>query len=247
MNKRKNEYYLKNIENKKIKYNRKYYYIIKIQLFIRKILSINKYNNLFDKKAQKLIQNAKYVNNTTLLGEDIKNINIIYFYTYKENNNYYFFDIRELVKHLKNKKTNPYTNNMIDFKYIKQIYRIFYKLKKQGIKTKISNKIPMKSRNTIYITYFIQKLNDNNLYTTVEQFNYLDMFDCFFIITNLLMYNNCDYSIYEIQDYFNNNTKLNCKLYMIDIIDNILECNINNSDIIYLTIGNLIDSITTNI
>ena len=243
MNKRK-LYYSANISNKKVKYIKNYNNIIIIQSFIRKILSIQKYNILIDNISQKVNENFKYQNDTSLLGDKIKNINKLYFYNYKEKDNYFFFDIRELYKHIKNTKTNPYTNKIIPERYIKQIYRIYNKLKDTGIKIKISNRIPLISRANIYITNFIQKLNNYNIYTTVEQFNNLDLIDYLYIISTLIIYYESDYISSEIYTYFYNSTHINCKLHTIDVIENIIYNNTNNTETIYLYIGNLIESLT---
>lgn len=243
MNKRKISYSI-NIANKKVKYIKKYYNIIVIQSFIRKILSIQKYNMLIDNIYQKVPKNIKYQNETTLLGETIKNINKLYVYNYKEKDNYFFFDIRELYKHIKNTTTNPYTNNQIPERYIKQIYRIFNKLKDDGIKIRISNRIPVISRANVYITDFIQKLNNYNIYTTVEQFNNLDLIDYLYIISTLIIYYESDYISSEIYTYFYNSTHINCKLYTIDVIENIIYNNTNNTETIYMYVGDLIDTLT---
>lgn len=243
MNKRKN-LFSENIYKKKIKYVKNYNYIILIQSYFRKIISINKYNNIFDKQSQLFEKNIIYNNNNTLLGDDIDKINLIYFYKYKENNKYYFFDIRELYQHIKIKSTNPYTNKIFANKYIKQIIRIYMKLKNNGEKIKISNKIPLISRSNIYITNFIQKLNNYNIYTTIEQFNNLDLIDYLYIISTLIIYYKSDYVSSEIYNYFYNTTHLNCKLYTIDVIENIIYNNNNNTETIYMYIGNLIDSLT---
>lgn len=243
MNKRKLENST-NIRNKKVKYIMNYYNIVIIQSFIRQFLSIKKYNILIDKISQDFNKIIKYKNESTLLGDNLENINKLYFYKYKENENYYFFDIRELYKHIENNKTNPYTNNIIPTKYIKQMYRIFNKLRDNGTKIYISNRIPRISRNNVYITGFIQTLNDNNIYTTVEQFNDLDSLDFLYIISTLMMYYTSDYNVVEIQDYFNNNTYTCCKLYTIDVIENIIYNNYENSQTLYIFVGNLIDSFT---
>ena len=150
MNKKKKLIFWKNFF-KKIKYIKNYNYVILIQSFFRKIISINKYNILFDKQSQIINKNITYNNNNTLLGDNIDKIDKLYFYKYKENNNYYFFDIRELYKHIKNKPTNPYTNKLFTNKYIKQINRIYTNLKNNGIKIKISNRIPVIKVEQIYI------------------------------------------------------------------------------------------------
>lgn len=243
MNKRKNSFSEK-ISLKKIKYIKNYNYIILIQSFFRKIISINKYNILFDKQSQLINKNITYNNNNTLLGDNIDKIDKLFFYKYKENNNYYFFDIRELYKHIKNKPTNPYTNKLFANRYIKQIIRIYTNLKNNGIKIKISNRIPVISRSNIYITNFIQKLNNYNIYTTIEQFNNLDLIDYLYIISTLIIYYESDYISSEIYNYFYNSSHLNCKLYTIDVIENIIYNNTNNTETIYMYIGNLIDSLT---
>ena len=96
---------------------------IKIQRAFRKYKTywVNK-----DYQSRNYNENDKFYNNTTLLGKEINEIDKMYFYK----NNNYFFDIRELDKHILNSNKHPYTNLIMHKKTIRQIKRIIFNLRK---------------------------------------------------------------------------------------------------------------------
>ena len=96
---------------------------IKIQCAFRKYRThwINK-----DYESRNYNENDKFYNTTTLLGRNKDEIEKMFFYK----NNNYFFDIRELNRHISNSNKHPYTNLIMREKTIRQIKRIIFNLRK---------------------------------------------------------------------------------------------------------------------
>jgi hypothetical protein len=134
-----------------------------------------------DIKHCRVPNRGEIINDKNLLLEDIDKK---FFYYFKENNNYYGFDIRELYYIIKNEKLpkNPYTNNKISSKNIKQVKRI---IKRNKIKLNNLNS-PLSGQN------LISSLNAE-LYTKINFYS-----GCFIDIENLLKIDKI-YQIYFLQ------------------------------------------------
>jgi hypothetical protein len=150
---------------------------------------------------------GKIINDKNLLLDDIdKN----FFYYFKENTNYYGFDIRELYYIIKNEKNpkNPYTNNKISSKNIKQVKRIIKrnKIKLNNLNSQLSGKNLISSLNA-------------ELYTKINVYS-----GCFIDIENLLKIDKI-YQIYFLQ--LLSNTRF---VYSEDI-ENFIDTNMKKTDI----------------
>lgn len=230
-------------ENTPIKKKRRIYNteIILIQSFFRKKLAYNKYIKLFDKYSCN-INNKEFSNITTLIGKKLKNIKQRYRYTLLEQKSWYFFDLRELYKSLQNNNKNPYTNNIIQSRYIVQINRLCNKLLSKNYSLIIKNPIPEESTKTIQIAAFINKLHSYNLYTTIDQLNDLTNSEMFYIITQLIYIYECEFKLNDIYKELNDeNTDI--VLYFINIINHFINHNNSNMESIYTFTATLIDNI----
>lgn len=95
------------------------YFTIKIQRFFKKYLERIKLN---DELVQ--IKEGNFINDSTFIGTDLNSLKSLYFY--KHNN--FFFDIRELRKHIVNSDKNPYNNTLFSKFTLRQIKRIYNKV-----------------------------------------------------------------------------------------------------------------------
>ena len=97
----------------------KLFFTIKIQRYFKQYLERIK---LCDSLSTE--NNDTYINNTTFIGTELNNLNKLYFYKYKN----YFFDIRELYKHILNSDRNPYDNIKFSRFKLRQIRRIYLRI-----------------------------------------------------------------------------------------------------------------------
>ena len=215
-----------------------------IQSFFRMIIYYKRFIILQDKYSQ-CINNKKVENDTTFIGNNISQIKPRYRYILKDNNHWYFFDIRELIKHLRNSNTNPYTNNIISCAKLKQISRICRSLRHNGYRLTIKNPLPPISQNTVKITNFFQKLQRYEIYTNIEQYINLHPSDLFILISKILVNYKSDYRIIEIYNYLKNNPVEFGRLYTIDVINNIMYKNRRLSEHISILISDTIDRISS--
>jgi len=153
----------------KIRHPKTYSYIIKknkiksatiiqksVRVYLKKLIND-------DKLAQTKDMSKTYINNTTLIGDDIENINDDYFYTVDN----FAFDIREIYK---NNLKNPYTNLPFSGKSRKQLERIIRRYKKNQISLEIKNNIPSQFELSSMISNFFSKLTSHNTYPNVDIF-----------------------------------------------------------------------------
>lgn len=181
---------------KKKKFSKKY----KLLKILKKISCIKiqrafrKYRTYWihqDFKSRILNEEDTFNNNISLLGKNKENINKIYFYK----NENFFYDIREIYKHIINSNKNPYTNITIPNKTIKQIKRIIFYLKKDyfyfkeldqeldenenltnnNIISSLTTDLFLKMDNFIGVSNIsiFKSLSEGNLYDLIEEiFNY---------------------------------------------------------------------------
>lgn len=216
--------------------------IIKVQTFMRRKLSYNRFVNIWDKNNQ-ITDNKKFSNETTLIGTTLPNIKKKYRYVLCENNTNYFFDIRELYNHLKTNTKNPYTNNIIKIRYQKQINRICTKLVQAGNKLNYSNPIPKESVNSVLITEFINKLHKHDGYTTFDQLYKLEDVDLFVILSKLVVHFNSSYTLDIMYAYLKYHSSI--LLYFIKIVNEMFQLNPNKNDIISIQVCDLINLLTS--
>ena len=95
------------------------YFTIKIQRFFKKYLERIKLSDELVTKKE-----GNFINNSTFIGTDFNNLDEIYFFTH----NKFFFDIRELRKHIINSNKNPYDNKTFTNFTIRQIKRVYNKV-----------------------------------------------------------------------------------------------------------------------
>ena len=215
-----------------------------IQSFFRMIIYYKRFIILQDNYSQ-CINNKKVENDTTFIGNDVSQIKRRYRYILKDNNHWYFFDIRELIKHLRNSNTNPYTNNIISGAKLKQISRICRSLRHNGYRLTIKNPLPPISQNTVKITNFFQKLQRYEIYTNIEQYINLHPSDLFILISKILVNYKSDYRIVEIYNYLKNNPVEFGRLYTIDVINNIFHRNRRLSEHISILTSDTIDQLSS--
>lgn len=172
---------------RRIKYSKTLNYIIQknkiknviiIQKNVRKYL---KKLEIDDENSQIRNSDNKYINDETILGDKIENIEKQYFYT----TNNFAFDIREIYK---NNFVNPYTNIMFDEKIIRQIKRIIRKNNKNNYSIEIKNAIPCKSELSVMISNFFNKMLKLKTYPNVDAFHKYNIFELFIFICYLIKF-----------------------------------------------------------
>ena len=181
---------------------------IKIQCAFRKYRTywINK-----DYESRNYNKDDKFYNTTTLLGRNKDDIDKMYFYK----NNNYFFDIREINKHIINSNKHPYTNLTIHKKTIRQIKRIKYNLKKNYENySEIDEEDLLTNINLITSlkTDFFLKLDKYISASNINGFNKLNEDDLYDYIEKLFMYN-LICTIFDEDDILYNIDKLYKKYY----------------------------------
>jgi hypothetical protein len=177
------------ISNKKRKYQLlnilKRISVLKIQQAFRKYRTywINKD---YESRTNNTVD--KFYNITTLLGKNKDEIESVYFYK----NNKYFYDVRELYKHILNSNKNPYTNLSMPKYTIKQVKRIIYYLKKDYSNyTELENEDVMTNKNTITSlkTDLFLKIDRFIGVSNMNKFNKFSECDLYEYIEDLFSYN----------------------------------------------------------
>jgi hypothetical protein len=132
-------------------------------------------------------KNYEYVNDFSLIGEKIWNIDDTFFYKYTENKTRYFaFDIRCLHKILKVKNKNPYTLLEFPPEIILQINRRIDDLKRKNISLSISNSIPIQSRITAELATTFNKMTFLNIYPNIDRLMDLNITFLFYYTQDLM-------------------------------------------------------------
>lgn len=132
-------------------------------------------------------KNYEYINDTSLIGEKIWNIDDKYFYKYTENNTRYFaFDIRCLHKILKAKNKNPYTLREFPPDILLQINRRIDELKRKNINLSITNTIPIQSRITAELATTFNKMKFLNIYPNIDRLTDLNITFLFYYTQDLM-------------------------------------------------------------
>ena len=132
-------------------------------------------------------KNYEYINDLSLIGEKIWNIDDKFFYKYTENKTRYFaFDIRCLHKILKVKNKNPYTLLEFPPEIILQINRKIDDLKRKNISLSISNSIPIQSRITAELATTFNKMTFLNIYPNIDRLMDLNITFLFYYTQDLM-------------------------------------------------------------
>ena len=121
----------------------------------------------------------KYINQETILGDSIDEIDDRYFYTTDN----YAFDIRELYK---NNLKNPYTNLFFSKSITNQLLRIKQNYDLNNISIDIINDIPNDQILSTMITDLFCKLMQYNTYPNYETFMDYDIDEFYFYIKYVL-------------------------------------------------------------
>lgn len=132
------------------------YFTIKIQKYFKKYLERIK---LSDQLVQ--MKEGNFINETTFIGIDYNNLKSLYFY--KHNN--FFFDIRELRKHIINSNKNPYNNTLFSKFTLRQIKRIFIKVRNninyESLQDEYADELSHENIITSMKTSIFSKIDDN--------------------------------------------------------------------------------------
>ena len=103
-------------------------------IFIQNIYKNKLNNKKIESQGPGIIDKTKCVNHEDFYSfENIFDLNDIYFFSYKENNNIYFFDIRSFKKLLENDGLNPYNRNSINDSIITQFNNRYNYLKNKKV------------------------------------------------------------------------------------------------------------------
>jgi len=214
--------------------------VIIIQSFFRQKCIYFNYIEEWDIFTQ-LYEKKTFVNDSTFLGNKFNSIKKKYRYALLENSKWYAFDIRELYKYLQTDSKNPYTNQIIPYYKLKQIFRICRNLIQNGSSLIIKNPIPKASKDTVWFSKFIDKLNTYETYISLTQLKKLHSSQMFIILSRLLIQYNCIYAIKELYDFFQDNSTNAGLKYMINVIYDIYECNPEFEETISYTISDMIN------
>lgn len=143
-------------------------HIVLIQKTVRGYLCKSKYKKTYLDKLY-CCNSLVVQNTTTLLLENINDIDKKYTYIIKDNKKYYKFDIRELYKLIKDDVIliNPYTNNSLSENVVNHIKFIYTNI--TDLET-ISNDIPNNSLYSIIVYKFFDIL-DQFTYPNYNMFN----------------------------------------------------------------------------
>jgi len=158
---------------------------IKIQVAFRKYRTywINK-----DYESRTINSIDKFYNTTTLLGKDKDEIKSMYFYK----NNKYFYDVRELYKHILNSNKNPYTNLSMSTQTIKQVKRIIFYLKRDySDYSELENEDVMTNKHTLTSlkTDLFLKIDRFTGVSNINKFNKFGECDLYEYVEDLFGYN----------------------------------------------------------
>jgi hypothetical protein len=171
---------------KKLKIFIRLYSAIKIQNAFRKYqIKIR----LSDIEHRVLKEPDKFSNDTTFIGKKLSEIEKVYFYIHSN----YFFDIRELVQHIRHSLKHPYTNVIFNKFTINQILRINhtlmnnyenYKTLDEDNNNNLSNKNIISSLKTDIFLKIDSRIGVSN----VNTFNNYDELDLYFFVENIMTF-----------------------------------------------------------
>jgi hypothetical protein len=180
-----------------------------------------------DTKSQDINLKFHVINNSTLLDNSIENIPDMYFYTLEENDQLYGFDLRELCEWviINNRDTNPFTNNKLLPKQIKQIHRLYNKYNKNTLANADYN-TPIEGNYSGKLTSFFIRLESYGCYANLEGYKSLTN-DELQEFMNILYNNNeiIHKIIDEQQIIIPNNQDSDYKFKILDIFNYILNQN----------------------
>jgi hypothetical protein len=115
-------------------------------IFIQNIYKNKLNNKKIESQGPGIIDKTKCVNHEDFYSfETIFDLNDIYFFSYKENNNIYFFDIRSFKKLLENDGLNPYNRNSINDSIITQFNNRYNYLKNKKVNLSFEDDINIKT------------------------------------------------------------------------------------------------------
>jgi hypothetical protein len=162
------------------------YSAIKIQTFFRRYQL--KFR-LSDKEHQTFSDTNEFLNDITFVGKNVHEIEKEYFYKHSN----YFFDIRELVKHLKYSSRHPYTNMIFNRFTKKQIFRIHYYLinnflNYESLDEENSEILSYKNIISSLKTDIFLKLDSMIGVSNINIFNNFDELDVYHYVENLMSY-----------------------------------------------------------
>jgi hypothetical protein len=190
------------------------YSAIKIQSAFRK------YQITFRKSDIKhtvVKETDKVLNDTTFIGNKLTEIEKVYFYTHSN----YFFDIRELIQHLRHSSKHPYTNIVFSKFTINQIFRINralinnyinYKTLDEENNSNLSDKNIISSLKTnVFIKMDscigVSNVNVFNNYNEFDLYCFVEKIMIFSLINSLFDVNEILYQTYYFYKKFENERK----------------------------------------
>jgi len=183
----------------------KLYSSIKIQTAFRAYRAKIK---LLDKECQTFSITDKFINDITFIGKKLDEIKKDYFYKHSN----YFFDIRELVEHIKQSFKHPYTNIIFTKFRIVQILRIHYNLVNN-----FSNYKSLDEENSENLSYqniisslktdLFLKIDSLIGVSNINIFNNFDELDMFHYVENLMSYSLIQ-NIIDVDNIYNKTNNL---------------------------------------
>ncbi len=187
---------------------------------------IRKKLNYFQTKNR----NKKFQNSTSLLGDEIDKIPNNFFYSHKEVNKYFAFDIRSLNILLNKDKDfkNPYTNLNFSNNDNKYILDRINELKKSNISLEIDEPNSLQAK----IAEFFVRLESFDVYSDIRSFLEMNVFD-FSVLIEKIVNNSMLSRFVTRNEYFyiinhNKTEYLNVvREKIINILNNILDDNTN--------------------
>ena len=151
--------------------------VIRIQIAYKRYL-----NKMIDKDERSMRNDEEYINDTTLIGVELEDINNRYFYK----NDKYFFDIREL----EGLNKHPYTNKEFSIVDKRQIKRILYNLKSKYYTYRELNEegeeLTLQERYTSYKTDVVKKIEETGVYLPISVFDSYSISEIFYFSLILL-------------------------------------------------------------
>jgi len=211
------------IEKNKILVNCcKLYSAIKIQNAYKKYINFVRKSDVLHTKY---IKNEKFINESTFMGLTIITLEKKYLYKHS----CHFFDIRELIEHLKNSNRHPYTNILFSKFSIQQIYRINYNLKKstnfKTLSDDYNENVSYKNIISSLKTDLSIQLDRNCTISNISILNNYDEADLYLIIEELTFYSlirniiNINYELKVIDRLYRNLLIEKKRLYQNGITD----------------------------
>lgn len=155
-----------------------------------------------DRMSQIKDMNRIYINTETLLGDNIENIDPLFFYT----TNNFAFDIREIYK---NDFINPYTNLPFNDQVEKQLLRLIKNYKYNNISLEITNIVPSEFELSVMMSNFFSKMTQYNTYPNIDvfiEYNTYELYIYMHYIFKFHMIKECLHydEINRLHDFYNN-------------------------------------------